>query len=77
MADAKPIKATIHVSIKPWDAPNFAVRSEVGDGGIPVKDLDDDALEEAAYAWLVDLYRKAGRRTCPFYRPTQCRDPSQ
>jgi hypothetical protein len=71
VTDAKIIYATINVTLKPWEAPNFAVRATATVpgaemAGIPVKELDDDTLEAMALAWVRDLYRKAGRTRCPF-----------
>ena len=67
-----PVSATLRVRLKPWAAPNFARRADIEDqsseGAIPVNDLDDDALEDMALAWIEDLYRKAGQRRCPFYK---------
>jgi hypothetical protein len=70
----QPIKATLNVSLKPWNTPNFAVRAgeDEGAASIPVRELTDDALETLAYAWVAELYIKAGRRL-PNYVMT---DPS-
>lgn len=68
------ISATLRVELKPWIAPNFASRISDGDGrggSIPVKELDDDTLEDMALAWVRDLYAKAGRSHAPFYKPAK------
>jgi len=65
-----PIKATINVTLARWQTPNFARRAgppaapEDGreDVGIPVRELSDEALDALAWAWVSDLYTKAGRR---------------
>lgn len=71
----KSIKATIKAELATWRAPNFARRitdgADEGQGSIPVRELDDSALEGLAMAWLEDLYRIAGRRYCPFRRPVR------
>ena len=58
------------VRLKPFMVPNFAVlqldANVAGDGsGIPIKDLDSDALEQLAYQWIDALFAKAGKRN-PF-----------
>lgn len=73
----KTINATIKVVLKPWDAPNFARRDHVGDGSenaIHVSELDENALEDMALAWLDELYRKA-KRTSPFDKPAKASRP--
>lgn len=72
-----PIRATLSIALKPWDAPSFARRAHIDSdeaSAVHVRDLDSDALEDMALAWLNDLYRKAGKRS-PFYKPAR-RDPS-
>jgi hypothetical protein len=70
-----PIKATLKVSLAPWRAPNFARHAQREEGtegsAIPVADLDDDALEDLALAWVRDLYRNAGRTYAPFHKPVK------
>lgn len=67
------ISATINVKLKPWTAPNYALRANKSnsDGGIYLQELSDDVLEEMVYAWIVDVYTKAGRIHVPFYRPAK------
>jgi hypothetical protein len=59
------ISATLKVRLKPWAAPNYArvvgMDESSADSAIPVADLDPQALEQMALAWLSDLYSKAGR----------------
>lgn len=68
------VSATLKIKLKPWTAPNYVGRADSSDPtapSIPVADLDDDALEDLALAWLRDLYTKAGRRHCPFRKETK------
>lgn len=59
------INATLRVKLKPWSAPNYArvvgMDESSADSAIPVADLDPEALEMMAMAWVADLYEKAGR----------------
>ncbi|WP_300573528.1 hypothetical protein [Phenylobacterium sp.] len=82
----KTVTTTIRVTLKAWEAPNFAVRvyastpsagssiSSAESTGIPIREIDPDALQSMAMAWLEDLYRKAGR-SCPFYPPAKMAPP--
>lgn len=68
------INATLKVVLKPWSAPNFAIRRDDAGtvegsdhaSGIPVRELDDATLDQMAKAWLDDLYARAGRTYHPF-----------
>lgn len=64
------ITATVTLKLKPWQVPNFAVRADRVEGAeassVHVSDLDEDALEDMALAWVRELYTKAGQRYCPF-----------
>jgi hypothetical protein len=71
--------ATVKLSLKPLMVPNFvgvqlSSRSKSSDGlgeyTVPVSELDEDALEDLAYGFLLDFYKKAGKH-CPFYRPVK------
>lgn len=62
------------VKLKPFLVPNFvsveAKPGRKGDGvqplpTIPVADLDSEALDGLAQAWLTELYEKAGKSS-PF-----------
>lgn len=76
MADLTLIKATLSIELEPWSAPNFAKRAGAEEReAIPVRELDDDALEDLALAWVRDLYKKAGRAHCPFYKPAKVAKP--
>jgi hypothetical protein len=68
------------MKLKPLMVPNFAIvqlsppsnaasASETGPS-IPLRELDADALEELAYGFLIEFYKKAGKQ-CPFYRPAK------
>lgn len=68
------VSATLRVELSPWEAPNFARRVGADDSDITavhVSDLDDDALEDLALAWVRELYTKAKRTHCPFYKPVK------
>lgn len=71
----KTVTATLKVKLAPWQVPNFARRAgpEEADESfaIPIKDLDEGALEDMALAWVHELYAKAGRHYCPFTKPAQ------
>lgn len=71
--------ATVKMKLKPLMVPNFAVvqlapvKREEGFNqaqAVPISELDEDALEALAYGFLIDFYKKAGKR-CPFYRPAR------
>ena len=59
-----PVKTTVTVTFKSWNTPNFAnfedKANESKNGSIRVEDLELDALNAMAEAWLNDLYEKAG-----------------
>lgn len=75
MSLTKSIKATIQVELSPWRAPNFARRvtddDSEGQGSIPVRELDDNTLEDMALAWIKHLYMNAGRTYVPFHKPVR------
>lgn len=68
--------ATVKLKLKPLTVPNFVgvelSRSKSTEGlgsfTVPVAELDEDALEDLAYGFLIEFYKKAGKH-CPFYRP--------
>lgn len=67
------VTATLSVRLKPWNVPSFATRFDAPSdaSSIPVADLDDDALEALVLLWVREVYRKAGRRHCPFNEITR------
>ena len=78
------MSATVKLPLKPLAVPNFvgvalSSSNEEGEGNwdhtVPVKELDEDALEELAYGFLLALYKKANKH-CPFYRPARS-DPEK
>jgi hypothetical protein len=73
------VSASVKLRLKPLTTPNFVSVDVAGAPEaftVPIKELDHDALEELAYGYLIDLYKKAGK-TCPFYRPARCAEASK
>jgi len=73
------MNATIRLKLKPLNVPNFAIielSPRKHEGGsepspaVPLSELDADALEDLAYGFLIDFFKKAAR-PCPFYRPAK------
>jgi hypothetical protein len=73
------MNATVKLALQPLNIPNFvgvelSPRSRAAEGlgsyTVPVSELDEDALEELAYGFLISFYKKAGK-SCPFYRPAR------
>jgi hypothetical protein len=67
--------ATVKLRLKPLKVPNFVIidlkaGSEGADPSVPLSSIDHDALEDLAYGFLTELYKKAGK-SCPFYRPAR------
>jgi len=56
--------AAILQELKPWLSPNFAILAKSkNDKAIPVSELPSETLDEMAFEWLDDLYRKAGKQS--------------
>ncbi len=55
--------AKTHVHLRPWSHPNFATATAGinGELSIPIAELQQEALDELAQEWLVDLYTDAGK----------------
>jgi hypothetical protein len=72
------MSATVKLKLKALTIPNFVgvefsprtTKEGLGDFTVPVSELDEDALEDLAYGFLTDFYKKAGKQ-CPFYRPAR------
>lgn len=73
------MEATVRLKLKPLMTPNFAIvqlrppenAASLQDGpAIPFTELDEDALEDLAYQFLIDFYKKA-KKQCPFCRPVK------
>jgi hypothetical protein len=69
------ISAIIRLHVLPPLAPSMLARAENTPPNverptpsIPTRDLDQDAVDEAAWFWLVNFYTQAGKRN-PFSWP--------